>query len=239
VHSGKYSEYDYYNGLGDSNTAHRSYCGESFNIMNRYSSIENDVWIYVPSTVNGRRQNYQEWFTFVNLFFGQSNLPNQYPVLVLGCSSGTGYRCDRRQLSLGSGPFFANDTILARNNVTWPFDQWFDLRTLVTESNSLTVITLYEVASNATQQLVWNMTSTTVNMYLFQAHWGLYDGPSSGVTAVYNDDITVLDISGQPATSTSTAVPEFMPFSSLILLSLEVTCLLAYNRNRFSRQSHR
>jgi hypothetical protein len=89
--------------------------------------------------------------------------------------------------------------------------------------NNITVITLYEVASNATWQLVLNMTSTTVDMYLFQAHWGLYDGPTSGISAIYNDDITVIDISGQQAISTSTAVPEF----SLVLVASLIPLVIA------------
>ena len=227
VHNGKYSEYDFYDGKGDSSSPHRSYCGQGLNITSQYTNIENDIWIYVPSTVNGTQQNYQEWFTFVNLFFGQSTLPNQYPVFVLGCSSATGYYCDHRQLSLGSGPFAINNTILARNNVTWPLDEWFELRTLVIQTKSISVITLYQVA-NSTQQLVENMTSATVGMYLFQAHWGLYDGPTSGISAIYNDDITIFDIT----TSTTTAIPEYSGTTTVLTILTATALVLCGRRTR-------
>ena len=170
VHTGTYSEYDYYDGDGGTGLPHRSYCGEAFNVANQYTSIENDVWIYVPSSVNGTVQDYETWFTFVNLFFARSDGSSKGALVVMGCTSGGGYPCDHRQLSLNTGPFSSGHVIIASNNVTWPFDQWFALRTLITQSNGITMITLYEVL-NGNQQLVMKVSSTTANLYFYQAHW--------------------------------------------------------------------
>ena len=200
VHSGRYSEYDYYNGQGGTGSAHRAYCGEGFSLSGQYSNIENDIWIYVPSTVNGTAQDYQGWFTFVNLFFQNPTGSINGPLLVMGGNYATG--CNQRQLSLGGGPFTTNNVMVTSNVVDWPVNEWFELRTIVTQTSSISVITLYEVSARGAQQLVTNMTSASTGLYLYQAHWGLYDGPPSGVSAIYNDDITVSSLG-----TTQSAVP--------------------------------
>lgn len=203
VHSGKYAEIANYNGQDNSGAPHRAYCGQGFSLSNQYSNVENDIWIYVPAIVNGKAQNYQSWFTFVNLFFKDPTGLVNGPLLVMGCGASN---CNQRQLILRSGPFTSNNFVVSQNTVNWPLNQWFELRTIIRQTSIMSVITLYEVSAVGVQQLVVNMTSATTGLYLYQAHWGLYDGPPSGVSAIYNDDITLMELGAAEFTTTAAAM---------------------------------
>ena len=185
-YEGTYSGYYYYAGPpgGEKRNAYPAHylSGE------RPSKFLVELWVYVPSNVDGQHVTLTDWVSFATLWVNEGSWRTGECLTVDSNS--------KRQLNLWMGMFPAEPRVLyQRNPVQWPFDRWFkigiqgDLRP-GTANSRITVLQ----DNVAIIDYVGNLGE--IYDGLDEMHFGLYMSADQGAFAVYNDAIVV-----RPATT--------------------------------------
>jgi hypothetical protein len=183
VHSGSYSGYYTYAGSGPGQSI-RAYPSQDFQSSTRKYLVE--VWVYVPSQVDGLPVRLTSWISFLSVWINKDGCCAVNPITV---DSDTNLEM---HLWLGLMPS-GKQIVYQSGHVKWPFDKWFriGLQVEIGSGKSKSMITLLQ---DGVAVVKWTGALPTVANGLGRIHAGLYAGGTQGTVAVCNDDITVRNL---------------------------------------------
>ena len=178
--SGTYSGYYYYIGQAPGESP-RGYPSHDFLSSIRRFLIE--IWVYVPSTVNGQPVTLTSWLSFISVWINQDGCCAVNPVTV---DSDT-----NREMHVRLGLLQSTKNIAYQSgHVKWSFDKWFriSLQVEINSGNTNSKITLLQDGQTI---VTWTGKLPSVANGLGRVHFGLYAGGNQGTLAIFNDDISV------------------------------------------------
>lgn len=189
-HSGTYSNYDYYIGPpgGDSRRAYPSNY-----LTNGPAHFLIELWVYVPSVVNGETVKLTSWCSFMSLWVSKGFWREALPITVDSVWWENG-----RTQEVILGLHMVNQLVVFQTNpIKWTFDQWFRIGIEV-DLHPGTANTRVTVYQDGVAIISWvgdlgsqGVSGPVVFDRLSDVHFGLYTGGGQGTFATYNDDITV------------------------------------------------
>lgn len=206
-HTGNWSEYDYYVGAAPA-TVTRAQTHEDLVVLKQTSpSFHVDIWVYVPSTVQGKSVQLTDWQSLAS--FGLT-------------TGGTFFTVD----SSPSHHLTVWDVATRKSYSTtgvWNFDTWFKLGVTAylkpAPGNSEVIIFLNE------KTIADDFISGAWAESLGYMHFGLYTGPKQGTYAVYNDDISYTPLTNPVQ---STAAPASSSGTTPVASTTATTSSLTY-----------
>ena len=184
AYQGTYSGY-YYEGASGGPDDRRAYPTQI--LSPRPPKFLAEVWIYVPSSVNGQPVSLTDWISFISIWLNDGGSNAGINPITVDSLSGA-----RRELSLWVGMLslpYSDRIVYQAQPVKWPLDRWFkigiqgDLQPGTADSR----ITVFQDGV-AIINYVGNLGDQATG--LGQMHFGLYTGPNQGAFAVYNDAIS-------------------------------------------------
>jgi hypothetical protein len=196
VHSGEYSGYYYYAGNPNGQVSIRAYPCEMIDPTNRPVKFYIQLWVYVPSVVNGAKVSIASWISFASLWF---NLPPVNPYNGPDVNPITIDSFSNRQLALWLGPLKTssgpNDQYYRYQTspITWPFDKWFSIG-IYGELHPGAASSKIIVYQDGNPIIQWTGDLGSYSTGLGQMHFGLYADPTQGTIAIYNDYVEAYSI---------------------------------------------
>jgi len=192
-HSGTYSNYAYYVGPpgGDNRRAYPSYYPPTY----RPAHFLIELWVYVPSVVNGETVKLTDWSSFISIWVSKGFWQEAYPITVDSVWWANG----RNQELMMNLHMLPNGVLLQTNPIKWPFDKWFKIGLEVDlhPGTANTRVTVYQ-DNIAIINWVGDLGNTSVGYSgtvtydgLSDSHFGFYAGNKQGTLAFYNDDIVI------------------------------------------------
>ena len=198
THSGIYSSY--YSYVGSPNDQiKRAYPSENLTSLGiAPSNFEVDMWIYVPSMVNGTPVNLTDWVSFLSVWVNPGAWNHADPITINGNYQGTSLSSPQLQMSLEMLGVGVTESAPA----PWPLNQWWEL-SLVGNLVPNPGASSFAVYQNGIKVLSWSGVMPTTGLAggpvsydgLSYLHAGLYAGPNQGTYVIYNDDIAVYSMS--------------------------------------------
>ena len=238
AYNGTYSGYYYYLGSPNDLTK-RAYPGNTWDPSGP-PDFRIDMWIYVPSQVQGDAVQFTDWVSFMSVWINPGYWQYAPPITV--------DTTDSRQVTLTVQPLLANcpdwscTGVFQTNPITWPLNQWWELSLqCVLNPGGNSVLTVYQ---NGVRIISWTgvlpdtgtgtLGSGPVTYNgLSDIHMGLYAGPMQGTFAIYNDDVVVYNLGG--STAQSPASQSYVTAGSTILLGLVGAVVARPARSRVAR----
>ena len=197
AHDGNYSSYYYYYGSPNGQVK-RAYPSENLTSLGvTPSSFEVDMWIYVPSAVNGTPVTLTDWVSFLSIWVNPGAWNYAYPITIDGNYQGVFLSSPQLHMSIE----MLGEDATESTPIAWPLNQWWEL-TLVGSIVPNPGASHLAVYQNGVQVLSWSGVMPTTGLYgepvsyngLSYLHAGLYAGPDQGTYAIYNDDVAVYAI---------------------------------------------
>jgi len=193
AYQGAYSGYYYYQGSPGGQDSRRAYPTEV--LSRRPSKFLVEVWIHVPSSVDGQPVSLTDWVSFVSIWLNDRGWEAGInPITIDSTTAG--------ELTLWLGMLPSNRNVYQAKPVKWAFDRWFkigiqgDLKPGTADSR----VTVFQDGV-AIINYVGNLGDQATG--LGYMHYGLYMGPNQGAYAVHNDAISVTETATvTPSTST-------------------------------------
>jgi len=198
AHTGTYSSYYYYLGAPNGQTK-RAYPSENLSSVGvTPSKFEVDMWIYVPSTINGTPVDLTDWISFLSVWVNPGAWNYAYPITIDGNYQGVNLSSPQLHMSIEMLGVDATEYA----PTAWPLNQWWELTLVgsIVPNPGTSHLTVYQ---DGTKMLSWSGVMPTTGSYgepvtyngLSYLHAGLYAGPDQGTYAIYNDDIAVYSVS--------------------------------------------
>jgi hypothetical protein len=203
VHNAKFAGYYYYVGgpngeVDDASKSIRAYPCEMIDPNNRPATFYVQLWVYVPSVVNGTKVSFPSWISFASLWL---NLPPSSPWNGPDAIPLTINSFNNRQLALWLGPLKPSNSSgpneqyyrYQTNPITWPFDKWFSIG-IYGELHPGTANSKIILYQDGIPVIQWMGDLGSYSTGLGQIHFGLYADPLQATIAIYNADVEVYRI---------------------------------------------
>lgn len=141
-----------------------------------------DMWIYVPSAVNGQKVTLTDWVSFASFQLGGSNGAADQ---IFTVDSST-----QRRIQLWVTDGHKSITQAKTSVVQWQFDTWLKLTVEAYVNRTINTIIVYQ----DDVRLLSYTGSLGAPGLLSYMHFGLYIGKKQGAFAIYNDDISLTEL---------------------------------------------